>query len=309
MIPSRIFAASSSAVLLAGAVAAADAPAREWRLVWNDEFNYTGAPDSAKWGYEIGRLRNNEAQYYTDRPENVRVENGALVIEAKKESYSGAEYTSASIQTMSTDRQELKLQVTGGRLEVRAKLPSTSGSWAAFWTLGADSWTPQGGWPRSGEIDVFEYVAHTPHAVFGNVHYLGADGLHKDAVKDYNVRSADINAAPISDDFHVFRVDWHADRIEWYFDDILYHQVSVVASATTGDPFGSPHYLILNLAVGGSWGSPIAPDFVSDKYIVDYVRVFQLTEIPEPATTTLLHGGAAAVASTATLRRRRLRRT
>lgn len=285
------------ASLLAILLASTAAQAQEWTLVWGDEFDYAGAPDPAKWGYETGHFRNNEAQYYTDRRENVRVENGLLVIEARKEAYSGYQYTSASIHTMTTDRKNVLFSTTGGRLEVRAKLPAVSGSWAAFWTLGADSWTEQGGWPRSGEIDVFEYVAHTPHAVFGNLHYEGTDGIHKDNVKDYNLHHTDWQAAPFHTDFHIFRVDWHEDRIEWYVDDIKYHEVSLVGTSMAGNPFGDAHYLILNLAVGGSWGSPIAEDYISDQYLVDYVRVYQLgSTIPEPAQAACACAIAAAVA-------------
>lgn len=273
--------------------------------MWGDEFDYAGAPDPAKWGYETGYLRNNEAQYYTARPENVRVENGVLVIEARKEAYEGYQYTSASLHTLSTDRQTALFATTGGRLEVRAKLPAVSGSWAAFWTLGADSWTAQGGWPRSGEIDVFEYVAHTPHAVFGNLHYEGTDGFHHDNVKDYNLHHADWQADPFYTDFHTFRVDWYEDRIEWYVDGIKYHEVSIVGTAMAGNPFGSDHYLLLNLAVGGSWGSPIAADFTSDQYLVDYVRVYQLTTVPEPAQAA---AGAAILAALVALAIRRGRR-
>lgn len=251
-----------------------------WQQVWGDEFDYTGAPDPVKWGYEIGKLRNNEDQYYTDRLDNARVENGNLVIEAKKESYSGSAYTSASVHTMSTDRQTVKFSTTGGRLEVRAKLPGTAGCWPAFWTLGADSWTSSGGWPKSGEIDIFEYVANTPYVAFGNLHYLGTDGYHKDHVASYDVRSANYLAAPISSDYHIFRVDWYTDRIEWYVDNVKYNESSIDPAIMTGDPFHNPHYLILNLAVGGSWGSPIDANFTSAKYLVDYVRVSQLVAVP-----------------------------
>jgi beta-glucanase (GH16 family) len=281
-------------VLLAGltpGVSEASAQQFEWRQVWGDEFDYTGAPDPSKWGYEIGYIRNNEAQYYTDRPENVRVENGVLVIEARKESYSGYGYTSASIHTLSTDRQTVLFSTTCGRLEIRAKLPSTLRSWAAFWTLGTDTWTPEGTWPDSGEIDVLEYLTHTPQSVFANLHYKGADGTHKSASGDYNVQRDDRWDAPmLHTDFHTFRIDWHADRIEWYIDDRKYHEVSLASLAVSGSPFNSPHYLILNLAVGGDWGgmSGIASDFTTDQFLVDYVRVYHLTPVPEPAASTVL---------------------
>lgn len=287
-----IFAVLTAGVLISFTTPHANADQTyQWQVVWGDEFNYTGAPDPTKWGYEIGQLRNGENQYYTDRLDNVRVENGALVIEAKKESYNGAQYTSGSIQTMSTDRQQVLFSTTGGRLEVRAKLPAVGGSWPAFWTMGADSWTAQGGWPKSGEIDVFEYIANTPYAVFGNLHYLGSDGYHKDNVAAYDPRSTNPFAAPISNDFHTFRVDWYSNRMEWYVDDVLYHTVAIDPAQMTGDPFNSPQYLILNLAVGGSWGSPIDANFTSAEYLVDYVRVSQLEAVPEPDAWSLLVPG------------------
>ncbi len=269
------------AILLITSVASATA---QWQEVWSDEFNYAGAPDPSKWGYEIGKIRNGEAQYYTNRPENVRVENGNLVIEARKESYEGAAYTSASLQTLSDDHKQVKFTTTGGRLEVRAKLPSAGGAWPAFWTMSTDVWDDDVGWPKGGEIDVFEYIANTPYVVFGNVHYQGSDGQHRDSVAVYDPRSSDIHAAPISADFHTFRVDWYADRIEWYCDNVKYHQFAINPATMSINPFDDPHYLLLNLAVGGSWGSPIDPNFQSAQYLVDYIRVSHLVNTPEPAS-------------------------
>jgi beta-glucanase (GH16 family) len=271
--------------------AATSHAAVEWHQVWADEFNYTGAPDPTKWGYEYGKVRNGEDQYYTNRPENVRVENGTLVIEARRENYLGASYTSASLQTLSDDKKTVKMSVTGGRLEVRAKLPSMGGAWPAFWTLGTNAWTE--GWPKSGEIDVLEYVANTPYVIFGNVHYQNADGYHSDEVGVYDPRSTNINAAPMHAAFHDFRVDWYPDRIEWYVDNTRYHQVAIDTSKMPADPFAKPHYLLLNLAVGGSWGSPIDPNFTSQQYLVDYVRVSQQGTVPEPASFAIVLSGLA----------------
>lgn len=265
--------------------------ASQWQVVWSDEFNDTGAPDAAKWGYEIGaNIRNNEAQYYTNRSENVRVENGNLVIEARKESYQGASYTSASIQTLSTDRTKTLFSVTGGRLEIRAKVPPMSGCWPAFWTMGTNIWNV--GWPKGGEIDVMEYVAHDPYIVYSNIHYLDAAGNAKTSVGSYDPRSANINAAPLADDFHTYRVDWYPDRFEWYFDGIKYAEAKIDPANTTGNPFNNPHYLILNLAVGGNWGSPIDPNLTSQQFLVDYVRVSQLVEVPEPSSLAWITAGA-----------------
>ncbi|MDR3246305.1 MAG: glycoside hydrolase family 16 protein, partial [Prevotellaceae bacterium] len=127
----------------------------KWELIWSDEFNYSGLPNSRKWNYEEGFVRNREAQYYTKaRLENAKVENGELVITARKEAYDAASYTSASINTRG------KFEFQGGRIEVRAKLPEGRGVWPAIWTLGTN--INKVGWPVCGEIDIMEFVGYEP---------------------------------------------------------------------------------------------------------------------------------------------------
>jgi beta-glucanase (GH16 family) len=135
---------------------------QDWQLVWGDEFDYSGAPDPEKWDYETGRIRNNEAQTYTTRAENARVEDGKLVIEARRETMDGAEYTSASLNTLG------KFGFQYGRIEVRAQLPGARGSWPAAWMLGEDRSVI--GWPRCGEIDIMEHVGHNPGVVHATLH-------------------------------------------------------------------------------------------------------------------------------------------
>jgi beta-glucanase (GH16 family) len=250
-----------------------------YKLVWSDEFDRPGLPDPAKWGYEEGFVRNNEAQYYTkSRLENARVENGMLVIEARKEHFKNphfkadhgsqadahrvkefAEYTSASLITLH------KASWKYGRIEVRAKLPHGLGTWPAIWTLGDEA---KIGWPRCGEIDIMEFVGHTPGKVFGTVHFQ-KDGKHKSSGHDMSV------TAPW-DAFHVYTVQWTPQRMDFYYDQTKYHSFDVAAAENNGqNPFHHSQYLLLNLALGGSWGGKIDDSILPQKYYIDYVRVYQ----------------------------------
>lgn len=264
------------------------AAAQEWQLVWADEFDVDGAPDESKWSFLTGKITPEDEQFYTDRTgenANAYVQNGMLIIEARKEDYEGSAYTSACLHTMTADHTGVKFSTAGGRLEVRAKLPDSAGSWPAFWTVGDAAWLEGKSWPRGGEIDVFEYVANSPNFVFGNLHYMDSSSNHKDHSGFYQ------SAPPIAGAFHTFRVDWYSDRMEWYFDDILYHAVTIDASQMTDDPFNAPHHLLLNYGLGGDWpGSPDA-GFTSDQYLIDYVRVSHLIDVPEPGSSTLLSTG------------------
>ena len=249
-------------VLSVGSVRAGD-----WKLVWSDEFDAPGAPDSAKWGYEEGLLRNHEAQYYTrERPENARVEGGMLVIEGRKESYSSADgkhkaaYTSASLTTAG------KASWTYGRFEVRAKLPQGKGVWPAIWMLGDD--IAVANWPQCGEIDIMEFVGHAPDAIHGTVHF-SKDGKHASSGGETPILHPE-------EGFHTYVVEWWPDRIDFFFDDKKYHTFSVArAGAGQDNPFHRPQYLILNLALGGDWGGAIDDAALPQKYLIDYVRIYQ----------------------------------
>jgi beta-glucanase (GH16 family) len=242
----------------------------EWKLVWSDEFNQPGRPGAAKWGYEEGYIRNNELQYYThDRVENARIENGNLVIEARKEIFPigegkpPARYTSASLTT------EGKASWTYGRIEVRAKLPRGSGMWPAIWTLGDDFRTV--GWPRCGEIDIMEFLGRSPQTVHGTIHY-GNDGKEVGNGGETPITNPSI-------DFHTYAVEWWPDRIDFFVDGKKY-RTSSLAGTAQDNAFHKPHYLILNLAVGGGWGGTRDNSALPQKYLIDYVRVYQ----QEPAT-------------------------
>lgn len=242
------------------------ARAAEWKLCWSDEFNYQGLPDPAKWSYEEGFIRNHESQYYTrGRLENARVENGMLVIECRKEHFKPAnhdavEYTSASINTRNKESWQY------GRIEMRAKLPEGKGVWPALWMLGTN--ISQVGWPACGEIDIMESVGKDPDKVFGTLHYKAKgkheqDGTHFPFDKPYA-------------DFHIYAVEWYPDRIDFYFDGTKYHTVLTDKVGQGADnPFRKPHYLLLNFALGGDWGGDIDDSKLPQKYLIDYVRVYQ----------------------------------
>jgi beta-glucanase (GH16 family) len=267
------------AALAAGCVI--NAAAADWKLTWSDEFDQAGLPDPAKWVPEVGFLRNNEAQYYTaGRNENARVEEGYLVIEARREQFKNAahdpsasgkrgrraqelaEYTSASLTTRG------KAAWAGGRVEVRAKLPSGRGTWPAIWMLGTNR---QAGWPACGEIDIMEFVGYEPGVIHANIH-----------TKKYNHvartnKGAKLAVSDASSAFHVYAVEWHGDRMDFFVDDQKYFTFQNEKTGSDVWPYDQAHYLILNLAIGGAWGGSkgIDDSIFPQRMVVDYVRVYQ----------------------------------
>jgi beta-glucanase (GH16 family) len=249
-----------------------------YSLVWSDEFDRDGAPDPANWTYEEGFVRNNEAQWYTgDRRENARVENGMLVIEGRKERFANpahdpgkpvqwrnaafAEYTSASLTTQG------RRSMLYGRIEVRARLPQGRGVWPAIWTLGDNR--SQVGWPACGEIDIMEFVGHTPDKTHATLHWQ-RDGKHVSSGQALTVERP-------WDAFHVWAVDWTETAMTFWFDD---RQVQTFDVSRGNQPDGSnsfrkPHYLLINLALGGSWGREIDDSIFPQRYVIDYVRVYR----------------------------------
>lgn len=244
---------------------AADQAMPGWTLDWSDEFD-GHALDRAKWRFETGGhgFGNNEMQYYTDRPENLRVEQGMLVIEARREQYGDRDYTSARIKTAGL------MERTHGRYEARIKVPRGQGIWPAFWLLGADIKTA--GWPRCGEIDIMENIGKEPATVHGTLHGPGYSGEHA-----YGSPST-LERGVFADGFHVFAVEWEPQRIRWYRDGILYH--TATPERVKGDwVFEHPFFVILNLAVGGYWpGYPDATTALPQRMLVDYVRVYRRSQ-------------------------------
>ncbi|MFT4804597.1 MAG: beta-glucanase (GH16 family) [Psychroserpens sp.] len=236
-------------------------------LVWQDEFDTEGAVNPENWTHEIGTgtngWGNNELEYYTDRSENATVQNGLLVISAKNEEFNGSSYTSARIITKG------KFEQTHGRFEARIKLPSGQGIWPAFWLLGDDS-NGSEIWPQIGEIDIMENVGDEPTKIFGTVHGPGYSG-GESIGKSYELQNDRFDAG-----FHVFGIEWGKNYINYYVDDVLYNQIT--PDDVTGEWVfnDGPFYIILNVAVGGSYpGSPNASTVFPQNMLVDYVRVYK----------------------------------
>lgn len=236
-------------------------------LVWHDEFDGSGLVSPNNWNYEVGYVRNKELQYYTKaRVENASVEDGCLVITARRDSLEvdgkTAEITSASLITRD------KHAWLYGRVESRAKVPHALGTWPAIWMMPQKS--PYGGWPRGGEIDILEHVGFEPLKVHFNAHtgkYNHTKGTGRGT------------SAPLKNpqDFHVYAVEWTEKSLDWYLDD---KKVFSVANDGTGPdawPFDHPFYVIVNLAFGGAWGAQkgVDKDALPVAFVIDYVRVFQ----------------------------------
>lgn len=240
-------------------------------LVLDENFNNDGAPNDQVWGFDIGNgidgWGNQELQYYTDRPENVTIQNGVLLITAQQESFQGSEYTSARLLTKD------KFEQRYGRFEARIRLPFGQGIWPAFWMLGAD--IDENPWPGAGEIDIMEYRGQNPTVLIGSVHGPGYNG--GDAIsKEYTLENDRFDTG-----FHIFGIEWGPDFVNFYVDDVLYNQITPedVNEETDGEGvwvFDKPFYILMNLAVGGTFvGSPNAETEFPQTMIVDYVRVYK----------------------------------
>jgi len=244
----------------------------EYSLVWHDEFDYIGLPDSLKWGYDTEGNEdgwgNQEAQYYTAfNKKNSWVENGKLNITARHESHKGKDYTSARLIS--------KADWKYGRIEVKAKLPSGRGTWSAVWAM-PGGWTyHDGNWPDIGEIDIMEHVGHDLGVIHASAHS-----------KDYQwqkhtQKTATIFVPEVNEKFHNYILEWSPDLMKAYVDDSLYFQYKNEGLGSSKWPYDKPFYLILNLAVGGAWGSlnGIDKDAFPQTMEIDYVRVYQLDTI------------------------------
>lgn len=254
------------------------------KLIWSYEFNYNGHPDPAKWRYEEGFVRHRESQYYTkNRIENAHVADGNLIITAIKEdpnnlirrrgendatfkfvtSNSGGEYTSARLNT------EDKFYFTYGRVEVRAKIPQGRGVWPAIWMLGNNlAWGPGDSTRVYSEIDIMEFVGHNPGRIHANIHPGFREGN----------KGGRINVDKPWEDFHIYAVDWYPDHLDFYFDDTKYFSYFKKDYPEEKWPYDIPHYLIINLAIGGEWGAieGIDESIFPVEYLIDYVRIYNL---------------------------------
>ena len=234
-------------------------------ITFEDNFDTDGSINAAFWNTEMGTGNNgwgnNELQYYTDRPENIKVEGGMLHITAHQESFEGAAYTSSRITT------KTKVEEQYGRFEARIQLPWGQGIWPAFWLLGND--IDQVSWPQCGEIDIMEYRGQTPSTLIASVHgpgYSGGESVGKEFI---------LTNDRFDTDFHIFGIEWGPEYINYYVDDVLYNQIT--PEDVEGEwVFDHPFFIILNLAVGGNFvGSPNENTVFPQTMIVDYVRVYK----------------------------------
>lgn len=291
-------------LLLSGCLFALSSTAQSWRLVWSDEFNYTGLPDSTKWSYEVGFVRNHEPQYYTDkRLENARVEDGHLVIETRQESYPNLQYTPGSSQPPQASYTSASLNTYAkaswryGRVEVRAKVPPGKGVWPAIWMMGEN--VKQVFSPFCGEADILEYYGTTPDLIHETVHWADRHGK-------WTYEQANPSVGLPADGYHVYAMNWYPTRIEFYYDSVLcfVFKTKKALNKTTdqgnpypGNPFQKKFYLLLNMALDGAydWSQPEQIGSVPDstrtdstgqparplpsplpyKFFIDYVRVYQ----------------------------------
>lgn len=241
-----------------------------WELAWSDEFDYEGAPDPEKWGYDIGGSGwgNNELQYYTEG-DNVTVSDGVMTIEARKENVGGREYTSTRLVSRG------KGDWLYAKVEVRAKLPMGLGTWPAIWMLPTD-WE-YGDWPASGEIDIMEHVGYDQDVIVQSVHN-----------QKFHGGQANNSSYPIegvSEDFHVYAVEWLPDRLIFSVDgeERFTYDPSRYSEHPTYElwPFDKRMHVLINLAFGGDWGGAMGTDdsYFPVTYEIDYVRVYQSPEI------------------------------
>ena len=249
-------------------------PPEGYELVWADEFDGDEI-DPENWTYDIGGWGwgNGEAQYYTDRHRNARVQDGVLIIEAHFERFENSYYTSARLKTQGL--QEFQY----GYFEVRSKVPAGKGMWPAFWMLGAgfernEDNPIESNWPFAGEIDVMEYIGREPNRVFGTIHgpgYAGATSLGR----QLNVEE------PVADDWHTYAVEWTEDGFRWFFDGEFYGERGKDVVGDREWVYDQPFFMLLNLALGGQFPGPIGLDVEFPKqFLVDHVRVYQRIDEP-----------------------------
>ena len=253
-----------------------------WVLVWSDEFDTPtpdNRPDPSKWTYEKGAsgYGNQELQNYTDRVENASYTThkglGCLKITALNDNYDGVAYSSARIKTEGLFEQRY------GRFEARLKLPYGPGLWPAFWMLGANYATDV--WPKCGEIDIMENKGYQPNIVSSALHFPGHSGGNP-ITQTFGYESQRFDT-----DFHIFAVEWDESQIVLFVDNVLYKRVKA-ADVTDGEwVFDHPFFIILNVAVGGTFGGdPTADTVFPQSMYVDYVRVYQKSTEVQPGTNT-----------------------
>jgi beta-glucanase (GH16 family) len=244
----------------------------EWKLVWSDEFNGSGLPDAKKWSYNIGNWGwgNNELQYYTNaNVQNARQENGHLIIQAHPQK--DGTWTSARLTTQG------KQSFTYGKIEFRAKVPTSRGTWAAGWLLG-DAYVDELSWPYCGEIDVLECVGFEINDSTGTGLNHATCHTRSYYFKQGNQIGSEIELDSMHTQFHTYAIEWYPHEIKGFVDGVHYYTYDKNADELEW-PFNNPQNIILNLAIGGGWGGAqgLDPMLGTPQFIIDYVRVYELT--------------------------------
>lgn len=236
-----------------------------YTLAWHDEFNEKKL-NKKVWNYEIGNHKgwgNNELEYYTSSPKNVYISKGILVMEARKENCDSFHYTSARITTQN------KKEFTYGRIDMRAKLPVSSGMWPALWMLGSN--VAKVNWPKCGEIDIMELVGKNPQQIVGSFHWEKADQTEGTINNRYNLINEDF-----SKNFHLYSLIRKKDSMQILVDNIPYVKVSRQDFKDGSYPFDNPFFLLFNVAVGGDWpGNPDSTTKFPQRMLIDYVRYYK----------------------------------
>jgi beta-glucanase (GH16 family) len=242
-----------------------------YRLVWADEFDIPGKPDPTKWSYDVGAFKwgNAETQYYTEG-NNVDVKDGKLVLHGRVEPFEKSPYTSCRLTTYG------KKHFQYGRFEIRAKVPKAKGSWPAIWMLPTDIKDHKSPWPKCGEIDIMEHV--TP--LMNQYHVSLHTELYNHAIRTQRTYFESIEG--FTEEFHTFAMNWKKDSIEFFLDGRSFHRFERYEedrdASHAGWPFDKPYYLILNIAIGGTWGGAVDPTQYPCAMEVEYVRYYEILE-------------------------------
>lgn len=282
MKPTLLFFLLTLTLTLTTTKAANPTPYKGWKLIWSDEFNQDGKPDPTNWTFEHGFTRNQEFQWYHE--ENAFCEKGCLIIEGRKEKIKNPRYDSTS-RDWKRNREYAEYSASSlnsaglrefqyGRFEIRARIDTSMGLWPAIWTLGI-----KGRWPANGEIDLMEsYPVNGKHHILANVACAAGQAYRAKWDSQQIPLSHFLEKDPQwPSKFHVWRMDWDSTSIKLYLDDELLNE-TLLSDALNPDgtsPFKQPHYVLLNLAIGGQNGGDPSHTIFPTRYQIDYVRVYQ----------------------------------
>lgn len=236
----------------------------EWTLVWSDEFNVDGRPDPEFWQFQTGGggWGNKELQHYTDRPQNVRIENGHLVLESHREAYQGDPFTSGRVRT--------RLGWQYGRVEVRAQMPGGVGTWPAIWMMPLKAKHSDVEWPDNGELDILEHVGRDPDTVMSCFYTKNFNWM----INTGKIKTVSLPSA--TKQFHVYSLEWDENGATYAIDGTPVHEFPNPKTNYHDWPYDQAYYLILNMAIGG-FGGEAAPDLEAKQFLIDSVRIYQRT--------------------------------